>query len=146
VPAQGTPRLAAAFANAFGRLETVAERGPPSDIFEALGETLFWLTALAEANRKGKNQTVLAMQWARDRIAHGLIVVEPVSWDDGSGLAMMMPARRGYEWKRRVDVHEIRSARRRGREATEQAYDAIAVGREMLDVIRVAYIEASREP
>lgn len=140
--AAGTDRLAAAFAGAFRRLEATAEIGPPDDVFVDLGDTLFWLHAFAEANGHGKEPVVLAMGWARDHIAHGLIVVAPVEWDDGSGLARMMPARRGYEWTPRAAIPAIRQPRGSGQTTRDKAYDAYAVHRDMLSVIRAAFRDA----
>ena len=140
--AVGSDRLAAAFAGAFRRLDAAAEKGPPDDVFVDLGEALFWLYAFAEANGRAKEPVVLAMRWARDQIAHGLIVVAPVAWDDGSGLARMMPARRGYEWMARAAIPAIRQPRRNGQTARDNAYDTYAVRRDMLSVIRAAFRDA----
>ncbi len=138
----GSDRLAAAFVAAFRRLEAIAAKGPPDDVFVDLGETLFWLCAFAEANGRGKEPPVLAMRWARDHIAHGLIVVAPVRWDDGSGLVRMFPSRRGYAWKARATVPPLRQPRSTSQVARDNAYDTLAVGRDMVTVVRDAFVAA----
>ncbi len=107
-----------------------------------LGETLFWLCAFAEANGRGKEPLVLAMHWARDHIAHGLIVVAPVSWDDGAGLVRLFPSRRGYAWKARAAVPTIRQPRSTRQAARDNAYDLLAVGNDMVTVVRDAFVAA----
>jgi hypothetical protein len=139
---EGSDRLAAAFSSALRRLESAAGKGPAEDIFVDLGETLFWLHAFAEANDRGGEPTVLAMRWARDHIAHGLIVVAPVTWHDGSGLTRMMPARRGYGWLARSAIPAHRQSRGKRQIATDNAYDARAVGRDMFIIVRAAFREA----
>lgn len=83
-------RLVAACEAALDRLRRKESAGESYDIFPELGETLFWLCALAEAI--GRNDPlILGLTWARNRITHGVLVTAPVAWERGSALPRSLP-------------------------------------------------------
>jgi hypothetical protein len=84
-----TDRLERAYEAALGRLIVKEREGTDPDIFNELGEALFWLRALVEANRRSA-PVLDGLRWARNRIAHGLRLTAPTAWTYGSELGRMV--------------------------------------------------------
>lgn len=67
----------AACESAYSRLTAADHAGPEQDPYQSVGEALFWLYALAEERERLADQLILGLAWARDCIAHGLLVAAP---------------------------------------------------------------------
>lgn len=65
-------RLAEACERAIDRVE--ARTAAREDVFDELGEALFWLVALTRTNHRSDSPLLSGLTWARNRIAHGVIV------------------------------------------------------------------------
>lgn len=87
--AERAARLVTAAENALARLRAAA----PGDVFAELGESLFWIVALAQARRMQGDPLILGLKWARNRIAHGVLVAAPVQYKHGAQLGYI---RLGY--------------------------------------------------
>jgi hypothetical protein len=70
-------RLLRACDDAIDRLGAKERAGTDPDTFAELGEALFWLFALAEANGRDSQGLLLGIKWARNRIAHGVVMAAP---------------------------------------------------------------------
>jgi hypothetical protein len=110
---------------------------------------LFWLSALAEANEK-RAPVLLGLAWARNRIAHGVIVSAPVTPPAVQPVGSRLPMRLGG------GVHLVPSlwlsrdriplaAREQPRPDQEAAYDAHVAGRSVLGVLQEALALATAE-
>ncbi len=137
----GTDRLERACEAALGRLAAKEQGGIDPDIFNELGEALFWLRALAEANRRS-GPVLNGLRWARNRVAHGILVTAPTSWTHGSELGRLVLGRSvlgsvsGSRWLARSEI--IVGTRQRSDPNGETGYDAHLAGQSVLPVVRGA--------
>lgn len=76
IPTNRVARLADACEAAIERV--AAKTAARLDVFAELGEALFWLTALTEENGRSGVPLLSGLKWARNRVAHGVIVAAPV--------------------------------------------------------------------
>lgn len=117
------------------------------DIFADLGESLFWLLALAEANGRQKRELLRALGWARNRIAHGVLPVAPVAWRYGTELGKwvldrgMLGVSSAHEWLLRDKI--VTSRTQKQDFVGEGAYDRHLAGQEVLTVLRAGLAEAT---
>jgi hypothetical protein len=135
-------RLLRACDDAIDRLGAKERAGTDPDTFAELGEALFWLFALAEANGRDSQGLLLGIKWARNRIAHGVVMAAPVRWRYGAepgrlvlGMGMLGTAS-GLEWLPRSSVTLGPKDRPDARQ--EAAYDAIVAGRPVVEVLQEA--------
>ena len=143
-------RLRLACLAAIERCEAKEREGVDPDTFAELGESLFWLVALAEANRKRRDPgLILGLTWARNRIAHGALLTAPVRWRYGSELGKLvlgrsaLGVRSAHLWLPRTAIIvtlEEQWSDRKG----EAAYDEHLAGREVLATLRSGLAEAAR--
>ncbi len=135
-------RLSSGCEAAIGRVAAKERVGIDPDTFAELGESLFWLSALAEANGRGRQPLLLGLQWARNRITHGVVVAAPVEWQYGAELGKLVLGKgrlgttSGHEWLPRSSVALGPNDRRDPRQ--EAAYDAHVAGRRVVEVLRQA--------
>jgi hypothetical protein len=103
------------------------------NVFQELGEALFWMCAYAEAGRGYRTDRLIGLNWARNRVAHGLIVTTPVNWMWGTELGRwqlgkgVLGATSGHKWLARSDNGLLRAAHPSPRQ--DRAYDAELAGR-----------------
>ena len=115
-------------------------------MFASLGESLFWLIALAEAKGRGRGSgLLLGLAWARNRIAHGVIMAEPVQYRrpftvGRSALRGPDVLRGGYVWLGRAAIVSTRT--QRADPAGEEAYETHLAGRPVLSRLRDGLAEA----
>lgn len=135
----GTDRLATACEGAISRLAAQEAAGIDPDTFAELGEALFWLIALADAN--GRSAPLLdGLRWARNRIAHGVVVVAPVEWHHGAEAGRLVPGKAvlgttsGHEWAARSTVPPV--PQQHQRPAQDAAYDNHVAGRRVVEVLQ----------
>jgi hypothetical protein len=136
-----TVRLSDACQAAIERMSAKEDSGIDPDTFAEVGEVLFWLVALAEAN--GRRDPLLnGLRWARNRITHGVIVAAPVDWHYGSELGRLVLGKAilgtssGHEWLDRASVPLGPNERRNPAQARD--YDAHVAGRRVVDTLRAA--------
>jgi hypothetical protein len=107
-PLQREDRLVAAAEAALNRLKQRQRDDAEPDIFAELGETLFWIAALAELKGQQKTRLILGLQWARNRITHGVLVAAPATRIRGGELPAPLPfvpgVRTHYTWLQRSAV------------------------------------------
>ncbi|MGO9177910.1 MAG: hypothetical protein ACLQBX_15340 [Candidatus Limnocylindrales bacterium] len=137
-------RLREACEAALRRLEAKGAAEP----FAEIGEVLFWLCALSEAN--GRRDPLLSgVAWARNRIAHGAIVAAPVTRPSvrqtGLGASLPVPLDTGSVpvpavWLPRSSIPVGPTERFIQYQA--EAYDAYLAGRPVLAVVREALLKA----
>ena len=143
VDADPSRRLHAACLAAIERVE----HGPSHEMFASLGESLFWLIALAEAKgRRRGSGLLLGLAWARNRIAHGVILAEPVRYHrpfaiGQSALGGPDVLGGGYVWLGREAIVSTRT--QRADAAGEEAYDTHLAGRPVLSRLRDGLAEAT---
>lgn len=113
---------------------------PWRDFAASLDEALIALVALAEAKGKDRARSVRAVRWARDRIAEGLVLVEPPDNAEGGG-SEDRAMRGAWIWKRRHAVEGRQTPR--GSDELGEAYDAEAAGRRFFVVIGRAFVAAT---
>jgi hypothetical protein len=133
-------RLAEACEAALARLATKEAQGIDPDVFAEVGEVLFWLCALAEANGRRRHPLLRGLEWARDRITHGVIVTAPVRWHYGSepgklvlGRAMLGTAS-GHIWLDRSHIAHGPN----DRPGKEAEYDQHVAGNRVVGLLRQA--------
>jgi hypothetical protein len=137
-------RLRQACLAAIERCDAKESEGIDPDTFAELGESLFWLCALAEATGRHKTELLRGLRWARNRIAHGVILTA-VGWHYGTELDRWVLGRgelgttSGHEWLTRDAIVTSRTQRRDP--AGEMAYDKHLAGQRVLDVMRAALHE-----
>jgi hypothetical protein len=140
-----TARLNDACQAAIERVSAKEDAGIDPDIFAEVGEALFWLVALAEANER-RDPLLNGLTWARNRITHGVIVAAPVNWHCGSELGRLVLGKAilgttsGHEWLDRASVPLGQNERRSP--AQERDYDAHVAGRRVLDTLRAGLVIA----
>lgn len=143
---EGARRLATACSAAIERYAAKEREGINPDIFAELGESLFWLIALAEASGRHKIELFRGLRWARNRIAHGVLVTAPVEWQYGAelGRAVLGPivlgTTSGNEWLPREDISVSRA--QKSDPGGETAYDDHLAGRRVIVVLRDGLAEA----
>lgn len=137
-------RLRQACLAAIERCAAKENEGIDPDTFAELGESLFWLSALAEATgRLKKSELLQGLRWARNRIAHGVILTA-VGWHHGTELGQWVLGKgelgttSGHEWLTR-DAIVTRTPRQDS--AGEVAYDERLAGQRVIDVLRAALDE-----
>jgi hypothetical protein len=146
VSADPAERLRLACLAAIERCEAKEREGINPDTFAELGESLFWLLALAEASGRHKTELLRGLGWARDRIAHGVLLTAPVSWHYGTELGKWVLGRgalgtsSGHEWRASDAVLLSRTQRRDP--TGEAAYDIHLAGRRVIAVLRAGLAEA----
>jgi hypothetical protein len=135
-------RLLRACDDAIDRFGAKERAGIDPDTFAELGEALFWLVALAEANRRGSQDLLVGIKWARNRFAHGVVMTAPVRWRYGAepgrlvlGMGILGTAS-GHEWLPRSGVALGPNDRPDARQ--EAAYDARVAGRPVVEVLQEA--------
>jgi hypothetical protein len=137
-------RLRQACLAAIERCAAIESEGIDPDTFAELGESLFWLVALAEATGRHKTELLGGLRWARNRIAHG-VVLTAVEWHYGTDLGRWvlgsgeLGTSSGHEWLPRDAIVTLRTPR--GDPAGEMAYDKRLAGQRVLDVLRAALQE-----
>jgi hypothetical protein len=137
-------RLRLACLAAIERCDAKESKGIDPETFAELGESLFWLCALAEATGRRKTELLYGLRWARNRIAHGAILTA-VRWHYGTELDRWVLGRGelgdqfGHEWLPR-DAIVISRTQRRDPDG-EVAYDKRLAGQRVLDVLRAAQQE-----
>lgn len=146
-----TERLRAGCVAAIERCAAKEAGQDDPDTFAELGESLFWLIALAQANGRlkgGHKVPMLAgLGWARDRIAHGVMVTAPVGWQYGSEAGRWtlgkgaLGAASGHKWLSRDLVETTRTQERFQRGADE--YDEHVAGRYVVPVLQAGLAEAT---
>jgi hypothetical protein len=116
------------------------------DVFAELGESLFWLLALGEATgRDRKTELLQGLGWARDRIAHGVLLTAPVRWHHGTDIGRwilgqgVLGTTSGHEWLTRDAIETSRTQRRDP--AGEVAYDNHLAGQKVIEVLHAALEE-----
>jgi len=138
-----TDRVEAACDGALARLVAKESQGVNPDVFTEVGEVLFWLYALASARHRHKDAVFKGLGWARDRIAHGMLVWEaPVQWRYGSELGRwvigrgQLGVRSAHMWLASDKIPLGPNDRKAptGREA----YDQHLAGREVVQSLREA--------
>jgi hypothetical protein len=135
----GTDRLERACEAALGRLVVKEREGTDPDIFNELGEALFWLRALAEANRRS-DPVLDGLRWARNRVAHGLLLTAPTAWTYGSELGRMVLGQSmlgttsGSRWLARSEI--TAGTPPWSDPNSEAAYDAHIAGQSVLPSLR----------
>jgi hypothetical protein len=136
-------RLRLAFLAAIKRCEAKEDEGIDPDTFAELGESLFWLVALAEARGRHKTELLQGLGWARDRMAHGVMLTAPVSWHYGTELGKWVLGRgafgtsSGHEWRPRNSISTSRTQKRDP--AGEAAYDKYVAGRRVIEVLHEGF-------
>ena len=85
-----TDRLVSACEAVSARLEAKEAGAIDSDIFAELGEIPFWLVALAEAKNQIGDPIHRGLEWAPNRIAHGVLVAAPTTRHYGSELGRLV--------------------------------------------------------
>jgi hypothetical protein len=136
---------------AIERCAAKEREGVDPDTFAELGESLFWLVALAEANRRRRAPgLILGLTWARNRIAHGALLTAPVGWRYGSELGKLvldrstLDTRSAHLWIARTAII-VTSEEQRFDPKGEAAYDELLAGREVLATLRSGLVEATSE-
>lgn len=138
----GVARLAAACESALQRLEAAESVGIAPDVYAPLGETLFWLCALAESTGHSNDAPIKGLRWARHRVTHGALVAAPVDWQYGSELGRLvlgrsrLGTRSHYRWLPRSSVPTGPGYRQQPQ--LEQAYDQYIDGGEVVAILRSA--------
>jgi hypothetical protein len=133
-------RLEQACTAAIERVAANEAAGIDPDIFAELGEALYWLTALAEANGRKTLPLLTGLRWARNRITHGVVVTAPVQWHYGAELGRLalgmaqLGTTSGHEWLPRTQVPLGPDDRSRPTE--EAAYDVHVAGRRVVELLR----------
>ena len=145
---EGVERLHSACLAAVERCAVKERDGIDPDTFAELGEALFWLIALAEARGRHKKTALLrGLGWARDRIAHGVLVTGPQEWHYGTELGKWvmgkgaLGTRSGYRWLPSDAVNPKRM-QKSDPTAGETAYDDHVAGRAVIEVLREGVAEA----
>jgi hypothetical protein len=144
VAADPLDRLHQACPAAIERCDAKESAGIDPDTFSELGESLFWLCALAEATGRHKTELLQGLRWARNRIAHGAILTA-VRWHNGTELDRWVLGRAelettsGHEWLARDAIVISRTQRRDP--GGEMAYEKRLAGQRVLDVLRAAQQE-----
>jgi hypothetical protein len=134
-------RLISACEAAIDRLETREASGISPDVFDELGESLFWLCALAE-ERGRSSPLIKGLTWARNRVTHGSLVAAPVDWHYGAELGRLILGRAqlgttsGHEWMDRSQIGF--GPRDRPAPKQEQAYDEAVAGQRVVGLLRQA--------
>jgi hypothetical protein len=143
VGADPVERLRQACLAAIERCATKEDEGIDPDTFAELGESVFWLLALAEATgRHKKTELFQGVGWARDRIAHGVLLTAPVEWHYGTDLPRwvmgrgVLSTRSGHKWLTRDAI--VISRTQQSDPTGEVAYDKHLAGQRVIDVLRVA--------
>ena len=143
-------RLHLACLAAIERCAVKEREGVDPDTFAELGESMFWLVALAEVNRKRRTPgLILGLTWARNRIAHGGLLTAPVAWRYGAELGKAVLDRStfgtssAHEWLPRTAI--VTSGEQRSDPEGEAAYDEHLAGREVLATLRSGLAEATGE-
>lgn len=137
-------RLVVATDIAILRYRTKERRAIAPDVFAELGEALFWRCALAEVVGANREPVVLGLRWARNRVAHGIVLTAPTAWKYGAEpgrlvLGRAVPgATSGHAWLAREAVPTERTAR--DRPDQNAAYDAELAGRPVLESLNRARI------
>lgn len=127
-------------------IERAAAGGPDPSRFASVGESLFWLVALAEA--KGKHKTpglILGLRWARNRIAHGVLMVEPAQYLRPFTMGLSHVGGPdvlggGYLWRGRAAL--VFSRQQQPDPDGEVAYDTELAGRDVLGSLHAGLAEA----
>jgi hypothetical protein len=133
-------RLRQACLAAIERYAAKENEGIDPDTFAELGESLFWLCALAEATGRRKTELFQGLRWARNRIAHGALLIAPVEWHYGTDLGRLVLGRgilgttSGHEWLPRDAIKTWRT-QRRDDPAGELAYDKRLAGQRVMGVL-----------
>jgi hypothetical protein len=133
-------RLTAACVAALSRLEAAEAEGIAPDIFNELGETLFWMCALDEVWDRPSAPLLLGLRWARNRVTHGALVAAPAEWQYGTDLGRWVLGKghlgmqSGYNWLLRVDV--AKGPRDHVTPKLESAYDQEVAGRPVVPSLR----------
>lgn len=87
-------RLRRACMAAIDRYAGKESEGIDPDTFADLGESLFWLVALAQAKDCHRStDLLLGLTWARNGIAHGALLTEQVEWHYGTELGRWVVGR-----------------------------------------------------
>jgi len=145
---EGVERLHSACLAAVERCAVKELDGIAPDTFAELGEALFWLIALAEARGRHKKTALLrGLGWARDRIAHGVLLTAPQEWHYGTELGKWvlgkgkLGTRSEYRW---LSPNEVDPKRTQKGDQTvgETAYDDHLAGRAVIEVLREGVAEA----
>jgi len=141
-------RLRQACLAAIERCAAKEGEGVDPDTFAELGESLFWLVALAEANRRHRAPgLILGLTWARNRIAHGALLTAPVKWRYGSETGKLALDRSAlgvssaHLWLPRTEI--VTSEEQRPDPNGEAAYDEHLSGGEVLATLRSGLAEAT---
>ena len=144
-------RLRRACLAAIERCAAKEREGVDPDTFAELGESLFWLVALAEANgRRRAPGLILGLTWARNRIAHGALLTAPVGWRYGSELGKWelgrgaLGVRSAHLWLPRTAII-VTSEEQWPDPKGEAAYDEHLAGHEVLATLRSGLAEAASE-
>jgi hypothetical protein len=144
-------RLRQACLAAIERCAAKENEGIDPDTFAELGESLFWLIALAQATGKHKKTELLrGVGWARNRIAHGVLLTAPVEWHYGTDLPRLvlgrgvLGTRSGHKWMPRDAIVIPRT--QQSNPTGEVAYDKHLAGQRVLDVLRAALEELTAPP
>jgi hypothetical protein len=112
----GTSRLVDACEASLARLVEKESAGIDPDVFAEVGEVLFWLYALAEENRKNRWPLFEGLRWARDRMAHGVMLAKPAEWHYGTELGRWVLGRgqlgttSGHEWLQSSGIPQSKSS------------------------------------
>ena len=143
-------RLSRSCLAAIERCAAKEREGVDPDTFAELGESLFWLVALAEANGKRRAPgLILGLTWARNRIAHGALLTAPVGWRYGSEPGKWVLGRSAlgvpsaHVWLPRTEI--VISGGQRSEPEREAAYDELLAGGEVLATLRSGLAEATGE-
>jgi hypothetical protein len=146
VGADPVERLRLACLAAIERCAAKDDEGIDPDTFAELGESLFWVLALAEATgRHKKTELLQGLRWARNRIAHGVLLTAPVRWHYGTELGRWVLDRgalgttSGHEWLTRDAIETSRT--QKPDPTGEVAYDKHLAGQRVIDVLRAALEE-----
>ena len=139
---EGVDRLRLACLAAIERCAAKEDEGIDPDTFAELGESLFWLIALAEARGRHKTELLQGLGWARDRIAHGVMLTAPLDWHYGTELGKWAMGRgelgtsSGHKWRTRGSISTSRTQRLD--QAGEAGYDQHLAGRKVIETLRRA--------
>jgi len=140
----GVERLHSACLAAVERCAVKEMDGIAPDTFAELGEALFWLIALAEARGRHKKPDLLqGLRWARNRIAHGVLLTAPQEWHYGTELGKWvlgrgeLGTRSEYRWLP-LDAIKPRRAQKQKQDQTvgETAYQDHVAGRSVIELLR----------
>jgi hypothetical protein len=127
-----TDALVAAAEAALDRMVIEERTGSPPNIFAPLGESLFWIIALAEAKGQKQLPLILGLTWARNRIAHGVLVTAPVN-REGPGLPRKLPFALLSSYHAWLGRNQIRlSENDRPAPRQEAAYDSEIAGKQVV--------------